>query len=121
VCRCDANQRARLTSGLKTASGCCPGAVPISGRKTTSRKDSPCGMERKAQVEAKHGGAAGISGREHQALVLRLMTKLWRRFEAMAERELGAESDALAALRIHARPREGKSPQPYTDPDTSCQ
>ena len=85
-----------------------------------SRKDSPCGMERKAQVEAKHGGAAGICGREHQALVLRLMTKLWRRFEAMAERELGAESDALAALRTHARPREGKSPQPYTDPDTSC-
>jgi hypothetical protein len=74
-------------------------------------------MGRKARVETKQRGAAGC---EHQALVLRLMSKLWRRFEAMAERELGAESDALAALRTHARPREGKSPQPYTDPDTSC-
>jgi hypothetical protein len=56
-----------------------------------SRKDSRCDIGRKAQVETKHRGAAGLAGREQQALMLRLMTKLWRRFEATAERELGAE------------------------------
>lgn len=44
--------------------------------------------------------------------MLRLMTKLWRRFEATAERELGAESDALAMLRTRARGGEGSSPLP---------
>ena len=77
--------------------------------------------ERKLEAGANQGDPSASAGHEQRTLTLRLMTKLWRRFEAMAERELGAESDALAILHTHARPREGKSPQPYTDPDTSCQ
>jgi hypothetical protein len=76
------------------------------------RKDSRCGIGRKAQVEAKQGRAAGLDGYERQALMLRLMTKLWRRFEATAERELGADSDALAMLRTRARGGERSSPLP---------
>lgn len=64
------------------------------------------------EVEAKQRGAAGLAGYERQALMLRLMTKLWRRFEATAERELGADSDALAMLRTHIRRRDGNSRLP---------
>jgi hypothetical protein len=82
-----------------------------------SRKDSRCDIGRKTQVETKQGGAAGLAGREQQALMLRLMTKLWRRFEATAERELGAElvlrSEATSQSSIGCTGPPGRTAHPH--------
>jgi len=54
---------------------------------------------RAADTEAARANATGNRGQEDQALMLRLMAKLWQRFEETAERELGGDSNALVLLR----------------------